>query len=56
MPDADDYDANTYDQYIGAEVLLPQGDKMMTGRVTERKRSRDGEVKGKGHTNPMLDT
>jgi hypothetical protein len=56
MPDADDYDVNTYDQYIGAEVLLPQGDKMMTGRVTERKRSHNGEVKGKGHTNPMLDT
>jgi hypothetical protein len=54
MPDVDDVDS--YDQYIGAEVLLPQGDKMVSGRVTGRKRHRDGEAKGHGHTNPMLDT
>ncbi len=31
-------DVETYDQYLNAEVLLPRGDSMVTGRVTGQKR------------------
>ena len=44
------------DNYLSAEVLLPQGDKMVTGTVKSRKRNADGTVRGEGHSNPMLDT
>jgi hypothetical protein len=47
---------DTLDQYVGAEVLLPTGDRMMTGRVTGRKRDHDGEPRGQANVNPILDT
>ena len=56
MPDIDDYDVDAYDQYIGAEVTLPQGNSMASGKATGRKRSHDGSIKGKAHSNPMLDS
>jgi hypothetical protein len=33
MPEADDYDHNAFDQYVNAEVLLPLGDLLATGKV-----------------------
>ena len=45
VPDIDRVDAYTHDQYVGAQVEIPIGDKMQTGRVVGRKRSLDGEVK-----------
>jgi hypothetical protein len=56
MPDIDDYDVDSYDQYIGAEVTLPLGNRMASGKVKGRKRSHDGSIKGKAHSNPMLDS
>ena len=49
-------DADTCDQYVGAQVELPNGDKMHTGKVVGCKRGPDGEVKGVANTNPILDT
>ena len=45
-----------HDQYVRAQVDLRIGDKMQTGRVVERKRSLDGEVKGVTNTNLILNT
>jgi hypothetical protein len=57
-PDADDDtdDVDTYDQYVGATVTLPIGDKMMSARVRGRKRSSDGSFAGRANPNPILDT
>jgi Reverse transcriptase (RNA-dependent DNA polymerase) len=56
-PDADDEgDADTHDQYVGAEVSLPIGDKVMSGKVRGRKRMADGSLIGRSHLNPILDT
>jgi hypothetical protein len=56
VPDIDCADADTYDQYVGAYVELPTGDKMQTGKVISRKRGADGDVKGVANTNPILDS
>jgi hypothetical protein len=45
MPDIDDVDTS-YDQYIGAQVKLPVGDYIWSGRVSRRKHELDGTVKG----------
>ena len=56
MPDIDDADPDTYDQYVGAEVLLQKGDQVQSGRVVGRKRKRDGSLFGSSNVNPILDT
>jgi hypothetical protein len=56
VPDIDDVDKDTYDQYVGAQVSLPIGDKMMTATVRGRKRHSDGTLRGKANANPILDT
>lgn len=56
VPDIDDADVDTYDQYVNAEVKLPKGDRELTGKVIGRKRERDGTVRGKANANPILDT
>jgi len=56
VPDIDGADADTYDQYVGAYVELPTGDKMQTGKVISRKRGADGDVKGVANTSPILDS
>ena len=54
IPDRDDFD--TFDQYIGAEVLLPHRSDMLTGKVRERKRNNDGSLKGTPHETTMFDS
>lgn len=54
MKEIDDVD--TYDQYVGAEVLLQTGDQQQTARVVSRKREADGKFKGTANVNPLLDT
>ena len=44
-----------FDQYIGAEVLLPFNDQMLSGKVRERKRDAEGILKGTKNTNPLFD-
>ncbi|KAI2502750.1 Reverse transcriptase (RNA-dependent DNA polymerase) [Fragilaria crotonensis] len=53
--DVDDDDVDTYDQYIGAEVELPIGGRMMC-KGEGRKRMADGSVVGRANPNPILDT
>jgi hypothetical protein len=60
MPPADnadgDVEVDTYDQYVGAEVNLPIGDTVMSGKVRGHKRMSDGSLVGKLNANPILDT
>jgi hypothetical protein len=57
MPDVGDKpDADTYDQFVGAEVTLPIGDKLLNAKVRSRKRGSDGSLLGKANQNPILDT
>ena len=56
MPEADDYDAEAYDSYISAHVLLPKGDSYERATVLGRKRNQDGNPIGKANANPLLDT
>jgi hypothetical protein len=54
--EADDYDYDAYDEYLTAEVLLPNGGEITKATVIARKRDRDGNPVGKRHENPLLDT
>ena len=56
VSDIDDADPDTHDRYVGAEVNLLIGDKVMSGKVRQRKREADGSLKGTAHPNPILDT
>jgi hypothetical protein len=52
----DDYTDEAYDQYVGAELLVPHGDEMVHGRVIKRARGEDGNPIGIRNNNPILDT
>jgi hypothetical protein len=57
MPDIDDvHDVDTYDQYVGAQVRVPIGDYIRTGKVMWHTRALDGTVKGRANGNAMMDT
>lgn len=57
MPEADDVDFEAFDKYISANVMLPDGDGVLR-RATVKKRARDddGNIIGRSHRNPILDT
>ena len=44
------------DQYIGAEIQLPREDEMERGHVVAWSCDANGNVMGRIHTNPILDT
>ena len=44
------------DHYIRAKILLPSGDQMAKDHVVARSRDANGNVMGRFHTNPILDT
>ena len=56
VPDVEDVMPEAYDLYLNAEVLLPRGDGLKTGKVKRRKRDADGELRGLANNNPILDT
>jgi hypothetical protein len=56
-PDEDEIESEAYDKYLGAEMLVDfgvEGRKRAT--VKQRVRDFDGNLVGKSHKNPMLDT
>jgi hypothetical protein len=55
-PKIDDYDEETYDKLLSAEVSLPRGDFQFIRRVIGRKRDAEGRPVGRSNTNPILDT
>jgi hypothetical protein len=56
MPQADELDHKAFDEYLDAQVVLPYKDIATTGTVIARKKDRNGNVVGKSHPNPVLDT
>jgi hypothetical protein len=56
MPESDDYTPEAYDEYLTAEVLLPNGGDVTRAKVIGRKRDADGNPAGRRHSNPILDT
>ena len=55
-PDADDYTPEAYDEYLSANVVLPQGGEAKKATVTKRSVDAHGIPIGTRHPNPMLDT
>jgi len=56
-PDIDDYGAEYYDKFIGAEVKLQRGPDQIKGRVKKRARDDEtGELIGRLDPNPMVST
>jgi hypothetical protein len=51
-----DADPKTHDCYVGAEVNLSIGDKVMSQKVQQCKREANGSLKGTAHPNPILDS
>jgi hypothetical protein len=56
VSDIDNADPNTHDCYVGTEVNLLTGAKVMSGKVWQHKREADGSLKGTVHPNPILDS
>jgi Reverse transcriptase (RNA-dependent DNA polymerase) len=57
MPEIDEYDHGFFDKYIAASVMIPDPDGVLRkAKVNKRKRDDDGNVIGKSHSNPILDT
>jgi len=52
----DDFTEDTYDAYLGAELLVPSGDNFIVSQVLKRVRDEDGNPVGQRHNNPILDT
>ena len=55
-PEADDYTPEAYDEYLTAEVLLPNMGTITKAKVVGRKRDADGNPIGRRNINPILDT
>ena len=59
-PDNDDLDPlptpEAGDNYISAEILLPLGGILRRGKVISCKRNADGNIAGRAHDWPILDT
>jgi hypothetical protein len=56
MPEADDYTPDTFNEYLTAEVLLPNGGDVTRAKVIGQKRDADGLPVGLQNNNPILDT
>jgi hypothetical protein len=56
MPDTGEFDPETYDEYILAQVQLPRDDELKLGTVIRRAKDGDDNPKGKHNQNPLLDT
>ena len=55
-PLADEFDVNSYDAYLTAQVCLLLEDHYTIGNVKHHKRDKDGNLLGTAQTNPILDT
>jgi len=52
----DDFTDDSYNAYLGAELLVPSGDNFIVSRVIKRVRDEDGNPVGQRNNNPILDT
>jgi hypothetical protein len=56
MPEANQWDHDAFDKYIGSKLLLLRDGVLLKGRVRTRKRDADGHLVGHLHAQPALDT
>jgi hypothetical protein len=54
--DVDKFDNNAYNWYLGAKLSINRGDGEIWGRVVKRARGNDGELIGRSHNNPLMDS
>ncbi len=52
----EDHTPESCDEYLTAQVLLPQGGEAKRATIVGRKHNHDGRPIGKCHANPLLDT
>ncbi len=56
QPEAEDFDAETFNNYISAQFLLSKGYNLVLARVIKRKQENNGNTIGHSNNNPLLDT
>ena len=56
VPDIDEVTPEQWDNYIGAEVMLPCQGTSQSGKVKSRARDDSGQLYGTKNENPILDT
>jgi hypothetical protein len=54
--EADDYTAESYNEYLLAEILLPHDGDHVTARVRNRVKDKNGKPIGLRNANPLLNT
>jgi len=52
----DDFTDDSYNAYLGAELLVPSGDNFIVGRVIRQVQDEDGNPVGQWYNSPILDT
>ena len=55
-PEADEYTAESYDECLTAQVIIPLAGELTKGKILKRKRDQDGNPTDVRNTNPILDT
>jgi hypothetical protein len=51
VAEPDDFTPEGYDEYIGAQLMVPLPDGRMQGRITKRAKDNKGNPIGKRHDN-----
>jgi hypothetical protein len=55
MPEANDFDPDSYDNFIGAQVILPKYNQYLLETIMGRKHDVHGYPVGKYNNNPIFD-
>jgi len=56
VDEADGYDEDTYDTFLGGQLMLEHKGQLALGTVTKRAKGEDGNPIGKHNANPLFDT
>ena len=56
IPEANNFDKESYKRFLTTQVMLPQGDHYKSGTVIGHKQDANGNPIGCGHLNPILDS
>ena len=56
MPEVDEITSEAMEEFIGAEIIISNGDIASQGSVRLRKRNMEGNTIGGANGNPILDT
>ena len=55
-PEVDEFTPEGYDEYVGAQIMIPRPDGRIQGKIAKRAKDNDGNPIGKRHKNFLLDT